>query len=243
MILDEIQRAPELLSYVQGTRGRGRAPGQLHRHWVAEHRAHEIGVADARWPNRAPSASALLARRAARVAGAGPRHAGPTARSPRRPRQRRGPRRPSCGPRSWLASILRCTTGGLAPRDWLADYFRTYVERDLREVTQVLDLRAFETFVRLAAARTATELNLRCTGRRRGSDAPDRPAMAHGSGDRVRCDDAAAPLRELSQAPPQAPATSLSRLRTGLLPAGNPGRGDSGAAPAPRGRLRVLRGR
>lgn len=49
---------------------------------------------------------------------------------------------------------------GLAPREWMADYFRTYVERDLREVTQVLDLRTFETFVRLAAARTATELNL-----------------------------------------------------------------------------------
>ena len=48
----------------------------------------------------------------------------------------------------------------LSPRAWLADYFRTYVERDLREVTQVLDLRTFETFVRLAAARTATELNL-----------------------------------------------------------------------------------
>ena len=49
---------------------------------------------------------------------------------------------------------------GLSPRAWMADYFRTYVERDLREVTQVLDLRTFETFVRLAAARTATELNL-----------------------------------------------------------------------------------
>ena len=45
-------------------------------------------------------------------------------------------------------------------REWLGDYLRTYVERDLREVTRVLDLRAFETFVRLAAARTATELNL-----------------------------------------------------------------------------------
>ncbi len=44
--------------------------------------------------------------------------------------------------------------------DWLSDYCRTYVERDLREVTQVLDLRQFETFMRLAAARTASELNL-----------------------------------------------------------------------------------
>ena len=49
---------------------------------------------------------------------------------------------------------------GIPPADWFADYFRTYVERDLREVMRVADLRAFETFVRLAAARTASELNM-----------------------------------------------------------------------------------
>ena len=49
---------------------------------------------------------------------------------------------------------------GLSAREWIGDYYRTYVERDLREATRVLDLGAFETFTRLAAARTATELNL-----------------------------------------------------------------------------------
>ncbi len=49
---------------------------------------------------------------------------------------------------------------GIPSGDWFADYFRTYVERDLREVLRVADLRAFETFTRLAAARTASELNL-----------------------------------------------------------------------------------
>ena len=48
----------------------------------------------------------------------------------------------------------------LPAREWLGDYLPTHVERDLREVTRVLDLGAFENFVRLAAARTATELNL-----------------------------------------------------------------------------------
>lgn len=43
---------------------------------------------------------------------------------------------------------------------WFGDYFRTYVERDLREVLRVLDLRVFENFMRLAAGRTATERNL-----------------------------------------------------------------------------------
>ena len=49
---------------------------------------------------------------------------------------------------------------GIAANEWFGDYFRTYVERDLREVLRVADLRAFETFMRLAAARTASELNL-----------------------------------------------------------------------------------
>lgn len=43
---------------------------------------------------------------------------------------------------------------------WLADYYRTYVERDLREVLRVLDLASFDRFVRLAAARTAQELSV-----------------------------------------------------------------------------------
>ncbi len=49
---------------------------------------------------------------------------------------------------------------GVPAGEWLGDYFRTYVERDLREVMQVSDLRSFERFVRLAAAHTAQELNL-----------------------------------------------------------------------------------
>ena len=49
---------------------------------------------------------------------------------------------------------------GLSATEWLGDYFRTYVERDLREVIEVSDLRSFESFVKLAAANTAQELNL-----------------------------------------------------------------------------------
>ena len=48
----------------------------------------------------------------------------------------------------------------LVAEEWLADYARAYVERDLREVAQVDDLRSFERFLRLAAARTGQELNL-----------------------------------------------------------------------------------
>ncbi|ABB24763.1 ATP-binding protein [Pelodictyon luteolum] len=48
----------------------------------------------------------------------------------------------------------------LDPTVLLGDYFATYIERDLRELMQLRNLSAFETFVRLAAGRTGQLLNL-----------------------------------------------------------------------------------
>ena len=50
-----------------------------------------------------------------------------------------------------------------APR-WLADYLATYVQRDVRQILNVTQLEAFTTFVKLCAARTAQELNLSALG-------------------------------------------------------------------------------
>ena len=60
----------------------------------------------------------------------------------------------------WAGFYPRIHDRGLEPRRWLADYHRTYVERDLRDVLRVMDLVGFERFVRLAAARTGQELNV-----------------------------------------------------------------------------------
>ncbi|MFH1764708.1 MAG: ATP-binding protein [Gemmatimonadota bacterium] len=48
----------------------------------------------------------------------------------------------------------------LAPQDWLASYYQTYIERDVRELLTVGDLEAFGTFIRLCAGRNAQLLNL-----------------------------------------------------------------------------------
>jgi predicted AAA+ superfamily ATPase len=47
----------------------------------------------------------------------------------------------------------------LHPTDWLASYYRTYVERDVRSILKVGDLETFGRFVRLCAARTGQILN------------------------------------------------------------------------------------
>jgi len=42
---------------------------------------------------------------------------------------------------------------------WLSSYYATYLERDVREVTNVHNLHQFDTFVRLCAARTGAMIN------------------------------------------------------------------------------------
>ncbi|MBI5331390.1 MAG: ATP-binding protein [Betaproteobacteria bacterium] len=52
----------------------------------------------------------------------------------------------------------------LDPSQALGDYFTTYVERDLRQLTAVHDLQRFERFVRLCAGRVGQLLNLSSLG-------------------------------------------------------------------------------
>jgi uncharacterized protein len=48
----------------------------------------------------------------------------------------------------------------VAPSDWFPQYITTYVERDVRQLIQVRDLSAFQTFVRMCAGRAGQVLNL-----------------------------------------------------------------------------------
>ncbi len=49
---------------------------------------------------------------------------------------------------------------GIGPRAWLSAYVTAYVERDVRQFLKVLDLEAFQRFVRLCAGRSGQILNL-----------------------------------------------------------------------------------
>ncbi len=60
----------------------------------------------------------------------------------------------------WTGSYPRIYDRGLDPARWLADYVTTYVQRDVRQVLNIGDLEAFTTFLRLVAGRTASELHL-----------------------------------------------------------------------------------
>ncbi|MBQ7252174.1 MAG: ATP-binding protein [Kiritimatiellae bacterium] len=61
----------------------------------------------------------------------------------------------------WLLDgfMPRLYDSGIAPSDLYRDYFLTYVERDVRQLANLRNLSAFETFVRLLAGRVGQLLN------------------------------------------------------------------------------------
>ena len=47
----------------------------------------------------------------------------------------------------------------IPPTDWCPNYIRTYIERDVRQIKNITDLIVFEKFMRLLAGRNSQELN------------------------------------------------------------------------------------
>lgn len=60
----------------------------------------------------------------------------------------------------WHGGYPRVFDKGIPPSIWYADYLAAYVERDVRQLLNVGDRRAFTLFMRLAAGRTGQELNM-----------------------------------------------------------------------------------
>lgn len=63
-------------------------------------------------------------------------------------------------PLLWQGTYPRIYDRGIPPRQWLADYTATYIQRDVRQVINVGDLQTFSGFLKLCAGRTAQEINL-----------------------------------------------------------------------------------
>ncbi len=60
----------------------------------------------------------------------------------------------------WTGAYPRIFDRQIPPHQWLADYVATYVQRDVRQLLNVGDLRAFTTFLQLCAGHTAGETHL-----------------------------------------------------------------------------------
>ncbi|MGH8436336.1 MAG: ATP-binding protein [Pseudomonas sp.] len=60
----------------------------------------------------------------------------------------------------WQGGYPALYDRALAPGDWFANYVATYLERDVRQLLAVRDLTQFQRFVRMCAARSGQLLNL-----------------------------------------------------------------------------------
>jgi hypothetical protein len=137
-IIDEIQRVPELTSYLQGLID----DDPRHGRWV---------LTGSQSLTMMESVSQSLA--------------GRTAVLHLLPLKRREARRFKRYPKSLDETLV---TGGyprildqrLEPSEWLSSYVRTYVERDVRLISNIGDLATFQRFVQLCASRTAQLLSL-----------------------------------------------------------------------------------
>lgn len=137
-IFDEIQRAPELPSYLQSLVDRNDTPGQF---ILTGSQQFELMTQVTQSLAGRTALLRLLPLTLAEVSSAERTHKN-------------------------LASTLlhgfypRIHDKDLDPSQAMGDYFSTYVERDLRQLAAVQDLRQFERFVRLCAGRTGQLLNL-----------------------------------------------------------------------------------
>ena len=137
-VIDEVQHAPGLLSYLQ-TEVDSRPVAGRFVLTGSQHFAHAAGIAQS------------LAGRTAVL------HLLP----PSWAELNRFPRVPSALLGTLVAGAFPAIHDrGVPPERWLADYFATYVQRDVRQVLNVGDLTAFTVFARLCAGRTGQELNL-----------------------------------------------------------------------------------
>jgi uncharacterized protein len=64
----------------------------------------------------------------------------------------------------WQGSYPALYDRTLAPGDWYANYVATYIERDVRQLLAIRDLTLFQRFLRMCAARSGQLLNLAALG-------------------------------------------------------------------------------
>ena len=138
VIIDEIQRVPQLLSYIQGLVDDKPIPGRF---------------------ILTGSANLLLLQKVTQSL------AGRAAFVTLLPFERREVEKTKRAPKSlwetiWTGSYPVIFDRRVSPQVWLSNYITAYAERDVRQILQISDLVTFQTFFGLCAGRVGQLLNL-----------------------------------------------------------------------------------
>jgi uncharacterized protein len=157
VILDEVQRVPGLLSYIQGIVDERDKAGQFvltgsQNFLILEQVTQSLAGRTALF-HLLPFSRAELEKRKS---------------MPADDIGHELPKRQSCTDNLFdmlfTGSYPRIHDKHLDPQDWLSNYYRTYIERDVRSILNVGDIETFGRFVRLCAGRSGQLLNLSSLG-------------------------------------------------------------------------------
>jgi len=140
-ILDEIQRVPQLVSYLQPLVDEHDEPGRF---VLTGSQQFEVMTTTTQSLAGRTALLKLLPLSIAELAGAGIK--------------------PDCDRMLMTGFYPRIYAAGLHPAHAFGDYLETYVERDIRQLVAIKDLSLFERFVRLCAGRVGQLLNLQSLG-------------------------------------------------------------------------------
>ncbi len=156
VVLDEIQRVPDLFSYLQGIVDREDRPGRFvltgSQNFLLMQRISQTLAGRCAVLHLLPFSRAELI--------------GAPAKDPARLVVRRKP--VPQAERSAASTLFQTLFTGfyprihdkhLRPQTWLANYYQTYLERDVRDLLNVGDIETFGRFIRLCAGRSGQLLN------------------------------------------------------------------------------------
>lgn len=156
VILDEVQRVPDLFSYIQGIVDREDRPGQFvlsgSQNFLLLQRVTQSLAGRCAVLRLLPfSRSELMGRPIRDIA---------------KSLQTRRPGGSTTDNQGadlfetlFTGGFPRIHDKGLKPQSWLANYYQTYLERDVRDLLNVGDIEGFGRFVRLCAGRSGQLLN------------------------------------------------------------------------------------
>ncbi len=135
-IIDEVQNTPSLLSYLQGIVDEQNTPGM---YILTGSRQMELQESLTQSLAGRSAMVDLLPLSCAELTAADIRHTRDEA--------------------LYYGGLPRLYTEGIPPEIAYSNYMRTYVERDVRQLINIKNLSAFETFIRLLAARVGQIIN------------------------------------------------------------------------------------
>ncbi|MBN1379011.1 MAG: ATP-binding protein [Gammaproteobacteria bacterium] len=154
VIIDEAQHAPDLFSYIQGIVDQNQLAGQFvltgSQNFLLLRRISQSLAGRCDVLHLLPFSHLELAQQALR----------PIEQAAERNLYSIDGRRENLFNTLFAGGYPRIYDKGLEPQEWLASYYQTYIERDVRELLQVGDIETFGRFMGLCGGRVGQLLNL-----------------------------------------------------------------------------------